>query len=135
MAKKINELTEYTDKPADTDLLILERFSAVVTRSISFLNLLRDRWDLKIAAYTSLANDRLLANTTAGAFTIKLPLDPVEGDTVRIADSHGNWNTANLTIGRNGENIRGAASDTTLNTQWQKVTYVYVDVTIGWIYY
>lgn len=135
MGKDISELTEFTDTPDDADLMILWRTVAGVTRSISFLNLLRDRWVTKIAAYTSSANDRILANTTAGIFTIKLPLNPTAGDTIRIADSHGQWDTNNLTIGRNGHNIRGAASDTTLSTQWQKVTYVYVDVTVGWIYY
>jgi hypothetical protein len=135
MPKTIQELVEYTEKPDDSDLLILWRSVAGVTRSTSFLNLLRDRWTETTAVYTTLANDKLLANTTASAFTIDLPLNPTAGDTIGIVDSHGQWNTNNLTIGRNGENIRGAASDVVLNTQWQEVTCVYVDSTIGWIYY
>lgn len=133
--KEIDGLTGYTDKPADVDVFVFKRISAAVTRNISFLNLIRDRWVVKTAAYTSSANDRLLANTTSSAFTIKLPSAPASGDTIRYADSHGKWNSNNLTIDRNGKKIRAGTSNVTLSTQWQKVTFVYVDATNGWIYY
>lgn len=135
MTKEIDDLTEYTSKPADADAFVFKRVVAGVTRHITFLNMIRDRWAIKIAAYTAAANDRILANTTAAAFTVTLPLTPTAGDTIRIADSHGQWDSNNLTVDRNGENIRGAGSNITHNTQWLKITYVYVDATVGWIYY
>ena len=132
--KEIGDLTAYTSQPADTDLFVFQRVTAEVTRSISYLDLVRDYWETKIAAYTAVKNDRILANTTAGVFTIKLPPSPVAGDTVRVRDSHGKWNTYNLTIDRNGSKIRAATSNLTLSTQWQTVHFVYVDSTAGWTY-
>jgi len=133
--KEITDLTAYTDRPSDSDVFIFERVTAGVTRKITFLNMIRDRWITKTAAYTAVADNSILANTTAAAFTIKLPAAPAAGDAVRIADSHGKWNTNNLTVDRNGKKIRAATSNITLNIQWQKVTFVYVDDTNGWIYY
>ena len=135
MSKEIDDLTEYTSKPESSDMFLFKRVTAGVTRCISFLNMVRDRWVVKTAAYTLQANDRILANTTSTAVTLTLPLSPSVGDTIRIADSHGQWNSNNLTVDRNLEKIRGASSNITHSTQWEKVTYVYVDSTVGWIYF
>lgn len=132
--KEISDLTEFTTKPADGDVFAMEDISAEVTRKITWLNLLRDRWETKITTYTAVKHDKILANTTAGAFTVKLPASPTAGDTVEFKDSHGKWNTSNLTVDRNGSNIRAAASNYTGSTQWATVKFVYVDATAGWHY-
>ncbi|GAG32181.1 unnamed protein product, partial [marine sediment metagenome] len=106
--KEIDDLTAYTTQPADTDVFVFKRVTAAVTRSITYLNLVKDWWETKTAAYTAVKNDRLLVNTTSVAITIKLPAAPVAGDTIRIADSHGKWNTNNVTVDRNGKKIRAA---------------------------
>ena len=41
--------------------------------------------------------------------------------------------TNNLTVGRNGHNIQGAAADLTLAIDDQAITLVYVDSTQGWL--
>lgn len=62
-------------------------------------------------AYTAVSTNYILADTSGGAFTITLPEAPSSGDYVIIADDGGNWETNNLTVGRNGETIEGAAED------------------------
>jgi hypothetical protein len=73
------------------------------------------------------------ADTTSSAFTITLPTSPSAGDIVAISDYASNFGTNNLTVGRNGSNIEGNASDYILNKSGVSVTLVYVDATKGWI--
>ena len=39
--------------------------------------------------YSAVVNDRILANTSGGAFTITLPASPIENDTVQVIDIGG----------------------------------------------
>ena len=48
---------------------------------------------------------------TTGAVTGTLPPSPVDGDRVGWVDSKANFVNANFTLGRNGKNINGSASD------------------------
>jgi hypothetical protein len=86
----------------------------------------------KTATYTASAGDRILANTSGGAFTINLPPAPSIGDVVTIYDIKKTFDTNNLTVGRNGLNIETAAADLTLNVEGTRATLIYVDVTTGW---
>lgn len=74
----------------------------------------------------------VLTDTTSAAFTLTLPATPVTGQWFIVVDDTGQWNTHNLTIGRNGKNIDGAASNLTLANQWGKV-WLYYDGTAWWI--
>ena len=73
------------------------------------------------------------ANTTGGAFTITLPTAASRGDFISVIDYAGTFDTNNLTIGRNGHNIQGDASDLTVATERAGFTLVYVDSTQGWL--
>ena len=90
-------------------------------------------WISKTGSYTALNNDRIFVDTTGGAFSIALPTTPSTGDTVRVLDVAGNFNTFALTLTRNGSNIMGAASDLTLSTQYEGVALVYSGATYGWV--
>jgi hypothetical protein len=61
--------------------------------------------------YTAAVGDKILANTSAGSFTITLPASPATGQTVEFQDSFGTWGVNALTIGRNGNTIMGLAED------------------------
>ena len=86
------------------------------------------------AAYTAVAGDQIMVNTTGGAITVTLPASPSTGDEVSFLDARGTLNTNNLTIGRNSQPIEGAATDDVLSTAGQSITLVYVDATRGWTY-
>ncbi len=89
---------------------------------------------VKTTTYTAVAGDRLLADTTGGAFTITLPASPVSGNEVFIADggvtpSSSGWAGNNLTIGRNGSTIGGLAENLTCRTRGAAIRLTYLSGT------
>ena len=92
-------------------------------------------WDttVKTTGFTAATGIGYFCNTTSGAFTVTLPASPSAGDVVAVADYAKTFDTANLTLGRNGSNIGGQALDSDISTEGIAVTLVYVDVTKGWI--
>jgi hypothetical protein len=73
-------------------------------------------WQIKTANYTAASGDRIVANTSGGAFTVTLPASPTAGNYVEFADGGGAFGTNNLTISRNGSTIMGLSEDMTLST-------------------
>ena len=92
-------------------------------------------WQAVITAdpANAVAGQGYFANTTSAAFTITLPTAATIGDEISIIDYAGTFGTNNLTVGRNGHNIQGAAADLTLAIDDQAITLVYVDSTQGWL--
>ena len=88
--------------------------------------------------YTTVNGDQVLVDTSGGgigtAITINLPASPSIGNEVHFIDSGSNLSSNNLTIGRNGSNILGSASDLVVSTNGSAFTLVYVNATRGWIY-
>jgi len=91
-------------------------------------------WDTtaKTASFTAVSGNGYFVNTTSGAITVTLPASPSAGDIVAVADYAGTSNTNNITIGRNGSNINGSASDIIITIDGKSITLVYVDGTQGW---
>src|SRR6056300_1222719 len=83
-------------------------------------------------ATTASAGEGYFIDTTSNAHTINLPSSPTQGDEVTIVDYAGTFGTNNVTVGRNGSNIDGSASDGTLATNKLSVRFVYIDSTRGW---
>jgi len=70
----------------------------------------------KSAAYTIVAGENILANSSAGSFVLTLPLATVVGQVIKIVDMTGSWATNNVTIATSGvDTIMGAASPLILN--------------------
>ena len=88
---------------------------------------------VKTTGFTAVAGEGYFINTTGGAFTMTLPLSPTIGDEVAFIDYAGTFDTNNLTIGRNSENIQGSAADLTVSTERAANTLVYTDGTQGWL--
>ena len=78
-------------------------------------------------------NTKYIVNTDSANLTITLPSSPALGDEVGIIDGTGNASVHAITIGRNGGNIQGAASNMTVTTDRSAFTLVYYNVTQGWI--
>jgi hypothetical protein len=91
-------------------------------------------WDttVKTTGFTAVSGVGYFVNTTAGAITVTLPLSPAAGAVVAVSDYAGTADTNNITIGRNGSNINGAAADQLISIENSAVTLVYVDGTQGW---
>jgi len=92
------------------------------------------RWNLvaRSAAFSTVASDRNLVDTTSAAITCTLPLTPTAGDVIEFLDSKGQFGTNNLTLSRNGSNINGLASDFLCDVAGKKYTATYIDSTYGW---
>jgi len=88
---------------------------------------------VKTTTYTAAAGEGVFANTSGGAWTLTLPASPTIGDEVSFVDYAGTFDTYALTIGRNSENIQGAAADLTVSVERAANTLVYTDGTQGWL--
>ncbi len=88
---------------------------------------------VKTSGFTAVAGEGYFCNTTSSAFTATLPASATQGDEVSIIDYAGTFDTNNLTVGRNGHNIQGAAENLTVSTERAAFALVYVDVTQGWL--
>ncbi len=88
---------------------------------------------IKTATFTAVSGEGYFCNTSGGAFTVNLPSSPSVGDIVAIKDYASSFDTQNLTIGRGGSNMNGAAADSIRNTENESLTLVYADATKGWI--
>lgn len=87
-------------------------------------------WTSKSSAYTAKDGDRLLCDTSGGAFTITLPV-PALGKEIIVKDEANSWHTNSLTLARNdpGESIAGSATDLTCDLRGAEVRLVGISAT------
>jgi hypothetical protein len=88
---------------------------------------------VKTSPFTAVAGEGYFINTTGGVITMTLPASPSLGDFITFIDYAGTFDTNNLTVGRNSENIQGSAADLTVSTERAANTLVYTDGTQGWL--
>ncbi len=81
-------------------------------------------WSVINANHLAVNGARLIANTTAGSFTVTLPATPVTGAYVQITDG-GNWAVNNLLINRNGSTIEGIADTLAIDIPQTTVEFTY----------
>lgn len=87
----------------------------------------------KTTTYTAVAGDRLLVDTSGGAFTITLPASPSVGDApILLRDLAGTFATNNLTLDRNGNKIEGAPEDFIVDINAFAGWLVWTGATYGW---
>jgi len=86
----------------------------------------------KTANYTAVAGDKILCDTSSGAFTITLPASPSAGDEVHVLDATASFDSNNLTVGRNSKKIQAATNDLTITTQNTGIGLVFYNDTYGW---
>jgi hypothetical protein len=79
----------------------------------------------KTANYTAVSGDNILANTSAGSWTLTLPATPATGSVVQVMDSIGTFGVYPLTVGRNGSTIMSAAENMTMDVNGAATTFVY----------
>jgi hypothetical protein len=90
------------------------------------------RWTAYTANFTAVAGDRILADTSGGAFTVTLPTSPAVGDEIHILDSAASFDNNNLTVARNSKKIQGLTADLTLTTENTGIGLVFMSDTYGW---
>lgn len=85
-------------------------------------------WTRKAAAYAAKSGDRIMADTTAGAFSITLP---ASGE-VEVQDAAGTWATNNLTIIPGAKPIRGCAGNLVAD-QAARLAFTFDPAADAWI--
>jgi hypothetical protein len=91
-------------------------------------------WIYKNSTYNpAVVGDAILADTSAGAFTITLPASPSQNDYIAIADYAGAFSVNNLTINSNSLKIMGYVQNFILDVAYRNVTLVYSGSTQGWV--
>jgi len=86
----------------------------------------------KTSPFTAVSGDGFFVNTSGGTITVTLPASPSAGDIVAFKDYANTWDSNAVTICRNSSKINGVCANTTLDTESQSVTLIYVDGTKGW---
>ena len=89
-------------------------------------------YEVVSSARTLEAADLIAADTSGGAFTLTLPLNPSNGDAVDIFDFSETFDTNNLTIARNGSKIESLTEDLVCNVEGAYFTLIYTGSTRGW---
>ena len=82
--------------------------------------------------YTALNNDRILVDTTSAPIQVDLPTSPNVGDNVRMMDLSGTFDTNNLTVNNNGNNINGVSDTLVVASENAGFQLVYTGATQGW---
>ncbi len=96
------------------------RINALVTKS--FVNTLyagdaaQNSFSVQTSDFNADAATRYLVDTTGGQVTATLPASPSAGDTIEFTYGATSFSANNLILGRNGNNIDGAASDLTISS-------------------
>lgn len=84
------------------------------------------------AAETLISKAKIAANTTSGALTLTLPVNPTNGDVIDFYDYAETFDTNNLTIARNGSRIEGLEENLICNVKGAYFSLVYSGSTRGW---
>jgi hypothetical protein len=78
------------------------------------------------------AADLIAADTSGGAFTLTLPLNPSNGDAVDIFDFSETFDTNALTIARNGSRIESLEENLICNVEGAYFTLIFTGGSRGW---
>jgi len=84
-------------------------------------------------ATTAVAGKGYFIDTTSNTHTVTLPASPNQGDSIAIRDYAGTFGTNNVTVDRNGNNIKGSAANLDLTINGSTTELFYVDSTKGWL--
>lgn len=92
-------------------------------------------WVKKTSAYTAIDKDGVLADTSGGAWILKLPISPTAGMQVYVADNAGSWATNNLTVDPQGATIASQSAGATLTMDVKGAYVAFVHDGTNWDVY
>jgi hypothetical protein len=88
-------------------------------------------WISKTANYTANPGDRIIANTTAAAWTLTLPANPPAGVEISVLTFGATTNA--LAINPNGNKLNDSTSNASITANRSELRLVWVDTAIGWL--
>jgi len=75
--------------------------------------------------HSAIAGEALFIDTSIIPISVILPLNPILGDVIKIADSKGTFNVNNLTLVRNGNVIMGLAANMVVSSNYAHFSLTY----------
>ena len=91
-------------------------------------------WQAVVTSNTTMVAGRgYFVDATSSTITMTLPASPSIGDSIVVTDYKKQSQNNTITIARNGSNIEGSASDTTLAAAGESMSLVYSDASRGWV--
>ena len=115
MAIKVNNTTVINDSRA------LQNISSVDAATVTALENAGvgggSTWVTKTSNYTASAGDKIMADTSGGAFTITMPSSPSTGDVVYIIDVGRTWIFNSLTLSASGKTFTDQRGTDSTNTR------------------
>ncbi|NDD13950.1 MAG: hypothetical protein EB072_15210, partial [Betaproteobacteria bacterium] len=84
---------------------------------------------VQAANFLATAGNAYPVNTSSGAVTVTLPASAALGNTVKLVDYAGTFDTNAITINPNGLKLRGSATNAALSTRFSSLELVYMDST------
>lgn len=136
--------TSAPDTSADIDVYVIVQekvgintvADGVLTRAKMATSLQRN----VIGAYSIITGNTNAASgnyyfvdTSGGVVTLTLPTTALLGDTIRVIDMSGTFDTNNLTVARNSHKIQRDAADLIVDTEGAAFDLVYSNATNGWL--
>lgn len=97
-----------------------------------YVDLTQSKYLIVVGASTAKDKDFLFCDTSGGAFTITLPASPSLGDIVTFNDVAAKFDSASLTINRNGQNIMGLAENMIVDEKYATLKLVFSNAAHGW---
>ncbi len=89
-------------------------------------------WNLITSSTTAVADQKILLDSNAGAFTVTLPANPDEGEIIEFLDVGGNLDLYPVTLARNGRLIMGATENLKLDTSLTSLKMLFSNASYGW---
>jgi hypothetical protein len=122
---KINNIaTSFPASQGAASTVLTNNGSGVLTWSNSTVNV--------TTTASATVGQKIMTDSSGGAFTITLPASAILGDQIEIFDATDSWTANNITLGRNGLNINGVAADFVLNVSGSYVRLIYYTAGQGW---
>ena len=122
---KINNVaTSFPASQGAASTVLTNNGSGVLTWSNSTVNV--------TTTASATVGQKIMTDSSGGAFTITLPASAILGDQIEIFDATDSWTANNITLARNGLNINGVAADFVLNVSGSYVRLIYYTAGQGW---
>lgn len=87
---------------------------------------------IKTANYTALPWERVLLDSLTNSFTVRLPLNPADGDRVAFVDVTANLSINSVLVNSNGKLINNLTQGFTLDVDYLHISFVYCDQQNSW---
>jgi hypothetical protein len=108
--------------------LTRDKLSEAITRSSVGI------WSEENSNFTAVAGGNYFIDTSGGSVTVTFPSTASMGDTIKIVDASGTFETNNCTVNLNGKKLAGSSSNLVLNENRLGRTFVYYNEARGWLY-